>query len=156
MKLPGRTRLRPAAATITRKDWFLSLTDNPTQAHNRYLLTHPEAQAALRAIAAQAQDQEAVVRYLPREALHDPAVLARIPSASLIFIVRPHMSMFGAVGSVQNIAHFGFAIRERDRLLYRHASSTRARAVIDVPLAQYIERASATRSFAGIAVYGVR
>jgi hypothetical protein len=155
-KVAGPHGLEIARATITRKSWFLSLADNPTQLRNSYLRTHPAAQAELRRIAASAPDAQSVVRYIPRQALSDPAVLARIPSASIVFIVRPHISMFGAVGSVQNIAHFGFAIRDGARLLYRHASSTRARAVIDVPLAQYIERAAETRTFAGIAVYGVR
>lgn len=155
-EVAGKHELAVARAMITRQAWFLSLADNPTQVRNSYLRSHPAAQAELRAIAARAHDEEGVVRYIPKQALHDPAVLARIPSASIVFVVRPHMSMFGAVGSVQNIAHFGFAIRDGARLLYRHASSTRAHAVIDVPLAQYIEHASKTHSFAGIAVYGVR
>jgi Protein of unknown function (DUF1460) len=154
-EVAGANALGVATTRITRRAWFLNLARNPTQAHNDYLRTHTAAQAALRAMAATAVDEEAVVRYVSKAMLGDPTVLARVPSGAIVFVVRPHSSMLGPTGSLQNIAHFGFAIRSGGRLLFRHASSGRAQAVVDEPLASYIERLSHSRSFAGVAIYGV-
>jgi hypothetical protein len=155
-RVAGNYPVLEARARITRGAWLRSLAHNPTQARNIQLRTSHAARGRLAELARSATDTEASVRYLPREALADAAVLARIPSGAIVFIVRPATSMFGRVGSVQNISHLGFAIREGERLLYRHASSGRARAVVDESLATYLARMAKSRSFAGIAVYGVR
>jgi hypothetical protein len=156
-EVAGAHTLAQARTLITRRAWLLNLAHNPAQARNSYLRSSPDAQAALRAMAAAATDEEAVIRYVPKDALRDPAVLVRIPSGAIVFIVRPHSNPDqGRTGSLQNISHLGFAIRQAERLLFRHASSSRAYAVVDEPLAEYLRRLSRSRSFAGIAVYGVR
>jgi hypothetical protein len=65
-------------------------------------------------------------------------------------------SMFGKVGSRQNIAHVGFAIRARGQLVYRHASSTRRMAVVDRPMTEYFEALGRSKTFAGVAVFAVQ
>jgi hypothetical protein len=151
----GAWPLKVARTNITRRAWLASIADNPTQQHNEYLKTHPEARAELRRLAAIASDSTAQVSYIPKEALSDGSLLARIPSGSLIFIIRPHTSMFGRVGSLQNIAHMGFAIRRGEGLMYRHASSGAAKSVIDISLASYLGFAARSKSFDGIAVYSI-
>jgi hypothetical protein len=152
-KIAGDWPLKVARTHITRQAWLASIADNPTQQHNEYLKTHAEARAELKKLATIARDSTAQISYIPKEALSDESLLARIPSASLIFIVRPHTSMFGRVGSLQNIAHMGFAIRRGQRLLYRHASSGAAKSVIDVTLSSYLQAMARSKSFDGIAVY---
>jgi len=151
----GTWPLKVARTHITRRAWLASLADNPTQQHNEYLKTHAEAHAELRRLAAIASDSTAQVSYIPKKALSDKMLLARIPTASLILIIRPHTSMFGRVGSLQNIAHMGFAIRRGDRLMYRHASSGVAKSVIDVTLSNYLRFLAQSKSFDGIAVYSI-
>ncbi len=151
----GAWPLKVARTHITRRAWLAGLADNPTQQHNEYLKTHAAARAELRRLAAIASDSTAQVSYIPKEALSDESLLARIPTASLIFIIRPHTSMFGRVGSLQNIAHMGFAIRRGDRLMYRHASSGVAKSVIDISLVSYLRFAARSKSFDGIAVYSI-
>jgi len=153
--IAGGRPLKVARTYITRRAWFVNLADNPTQQHNDYLKTHTEARGELRRLAAIASDSTARISYIPKEALSDESLLERIPSGSLIFIIRPHTSMFGRVGSLQNIAHMGFAIRRGERLMYRHASSGAAKSVIDIGLASYLRIAARSKSFDGIAVYSI-
>jgi hypothetical protein len=70
--------------------------------------------------------------------------------------VWPHARTLAVTGARENISHFGFALRERGVLELRHASSGRAHAVVDVPLAGYLATLARSRSFEGIAVFGVR
>ncbi len=152
----GAHPLSSARALITRRSWLARLAENPSQARNAYLRSSPAASAALQSMAAAARDEEAVLRYIPKEALGDREVLARIPSAAIVFLVWPHVRTLAVTGSLENVSHFGFAIRERGVLVLRHASSGRAHAVVDVPLAGYLATLARSRSFAGIAVFGVR
>ena len=144
-----------ASARITRQDWLRSLVRNPTQARNDHLRSSRAAQAELERLAAAATDVTGTIRYVAKGALARADVLARIPDGAVVLIVRPETSMFGRVGSVQNVSHMGFAVRTPQGLVYRHASSTRRRAVVDRPLAGYLEAMNRTKTFAGIAVYAV-
>jgi Protein of unknown function (DUF1460) len=154
-EVAGVATLKEARTHITRRAWFAAIADNPTQSANAHLRSEPQARAELRRLAAAARDADAQVRYIPKDALLDESLLARIPSGSLVFVVRPRTSMFGRVGSLQSISHMGFAIRSGKRLVYRHASSGRAKAVIDADFANYFRQMSQSKSFDGIAVYAL-
>jgi Protein of unknown function (DUF1460) len=147
--------LAEARTQITRAAWLRALPNNPTQARNAHLRDSTAAHAELERLAQSANSEQAVTRYIPKVALADAAVLERIPHASIVMIVRPMTSMFGKVGSRQNISHMGFAIRTRAGLVYRHASSTRRQAVVDRLMDEYLTAMSQSRSFAGIVVFEV-
>ena len=114
------------------------------------------ARDALLALAASARDTHVTLRYLrlrelPVEALR--SVVGSLPSGAILFIVRPNTNMLGAAGAVTQLSHVGFALRDAaGEWMYRNASSTRARRVLDSPLLPYLRRMQSTRSFAGIVV----
>ncbi len=149
----GSHALATARTTITRAAWLRALPNNPTQARNAFLRDSPGALAELERLARAARSESAAIEYIPKAALGDTELLARIPSGALVFIIRPMSSMFGNVGSRQNVAHVGFAIRTREGLMYRHASSTRRMAVVDRPMTEYLAAMGRTKTFAGIAVF---
>jgi hypothetical protein len=149
----GNASLAVAKTRITRAAWMRALPNNPTQARNEFLRSNASATAELESLAAQATDALVDVRYLPKSALSDPSVMQRIPNGSIVMIVRPMTSLFGKVGSRQSISHMGFAMRTDRGLQYRHASSTRRKAVVDRPMGEYIAAMNQTRSFAGIMIF---
>jgi hypothetical protein len=149
----GEHTLAVAVTEITRAAWLRALPNNPTQARNLHLRDSATARAYLEQLAKAAVDQRAETRYIPKAALTDAELLARIPDGSIVMIVRPTTSLFGKVGSRQNISHLGFAIRTAAGLMYRHASSTRRKAVVDRPMTEYLEVMRRTRSFDGIVVF---
>lgn len=148
-------RLAEARTAITRAAWLRAVPNNPTQARNAHLRESAEARAELERLAAAASTVQARTRYIPKANLLDPELLARIPDGSIVMIVRPTTSMFGNVGSRQNISHMGFAIRTPKGLVYRHASSTRRKAVVDRPMTEYLDAMARTKTFAGIVVFQV-
>ncbi len=151
----GAVALAEARTAITRAAWLRALPNNPTQARHAYLQTSSAARAELERLASQASTLQARTRFIPKANLSDSALLERIPHASVVMIVRPMTSMFGKVGSRQNISHMGFAIRTPKGLVYRHASSTRRKAVVDRPMTEYLEAMAQTRTFGGIVVFQV-
>jgi hypothetical protein len=154
-QVAGDYGLQLARTRITRAAWLRALPNNPTQARNEYLRGAVPARVELERLARAANDAWGEVHYIGKAALRDPAVLARIPAGAVLAIVRPQTSLHGRVGSRQNVSHLGFAIYTDAGLVYRHASSARRRAVIDVSLVEYLARMSTTRTFAGIAVYAI-
>lgn len=152
----GTHALATASARITRAAWFLALPGNPTQARNAFLRSSPKARAELARLARDAESTTGTIRYLDKSALADAAVLERVPHGAVVLIVRPHTSLFGKVGSVQSVSHMGFAVRTAAGLVYRHASATKRRSVIDRPLTEYLAAMGKTKTFAGVAVFAAR
>jgi hypothetical protein len=152
-EVAGGVSLAVAKTRITRAAWLRAVPNNPTQARNEFLRANASATAELESLAARATDAVVEVHYLPKSALADPAVVARIPHGAIVMIVRPMTSLFGKVGSTQSISHMGFAMRTDGALNYRHASSTRRKAVVDRPMSEYIAAMNQTRSFAGIVTF---
>ena len=147
--------LSVAAGTIDRRSWLLQLPSNPLQASNPLLAPGGTGHAEILALAAAAVSTAISIRYVrlreaPQSALQRLA--AQLPSAAIVFIVRPNTSMLGQVGSNTLLSHVGFVIQRPGVTLYRSASSGRAHAVIDQALVKYLQRAQRSRSFAGILV----
>ncbi len=80
------------------------------------------------------------------------ALLAQIPSGSIVYFVTPHWDLKKAIGTELDIAHLGFVI-VRDKIHYlRHASSS-MRAVVEVKLVDYIkEMHEKSKTFQGFTV----
>jgi len=152
----GPHGLSVASTRITRPAWFRALATSPTQARNDHLRRAPLARRELERIAAESQETMGTVLYVGKAALADPEVVTRIPNGAVVLVVRPRTNLYGRVGSRQNIAHMGFAVRTPDGLMYRHASSTRRRAVIDRPFSEYLHAMAKTKTFAGLAVFVVQ
>lgn len=79
------------------------------------------------------------------------ALLARIPSGSVISVVRPDWALKKWIGTNMNISHQGFAIRKNGRLYLRHASQENGQ-VMDVDFAEYFSAYLAWSSIKGFNV----
>ncbi|NLQ16644.1 DUF1460 domain-containing protein [Marinomonas sp. M1K-6] len=83
------------------------------------------------------------------------ALLARIPSGSVISMVRPDWPLKQWIGTNMNVSHQGIAIRKDGVLFLRHASLTHKK-VIDEPFAEYFSHYSPASSLKGFNVQTLR
>ncbi|MBU2713311.1 N-acetylmuramoyl-L-alanine amidase-like domain-containing protein [Zooshikella harenae] len=84
----------------------------------------------------------------------DTALLAKIPSGSIINVVRPNWKLKKWIGTNMNVSHQGFAIRKQGQLFFRHASSEK-KAVVDVPFTDYFSQFLFHNSIKGINIQRV-
>ncbi|MGO2514075.1 N-acetylmuramoyl-L-alanine amidase-like domain-containing protein [Marinomonas polaris] len=82
-------------------------------------------------------------------------VLDRIPSGSVISMVRPDWSLRQYIGTNMNVSHQGLAIRKNGTLFLRHASLTHKK-VVDENFAEYFSQYSASSSLKGFNVQILR
>jgi len=133
-----------AEALISKKGWYANLK---LDAIKRPDLTEDQKQeklAELRKEGAAFDDKLGTIPYVPFTVLfpngtEDPAVFDRIPSGTLINIVRPNWDLVDYSGTHMNVSHQGFAIRVDGVLYYRHATSVGAKKVIDTVLVDYLK-----------------
>jgi hypothetical protein len=83
--------------------------------------------------------------------LVNQALLDRIPSGSVINMVRPDWPIKALIGTNMNISHQGIAIRNDGKLYIRHASLENLK-VMDVGFVDYFARYSETSSLKGFNV----
>jgi hypothetical protein len=113
--------------------------------------------AELKQQGAQLEIAQEKVPYLPFTVLFlenrkpNMYLFAQIPHGSIIEIVRPNWNLSQLIGTSLNISHLGFAIRKKDQLFFRQASSEYAK-VIDVPLIEYLQKALDSPTIKGINV----
>jgi len=97
------------------------------------------------------------LEYVPLSALYlengetNQALLDRIPTGSLINMVRPNWNLEKWIGTKMNVSHQGLAIRKNGKLYLRHASVVYKK-VIDEPFYDYFSRYSTTSSLKGFNV----
>ncbi len=79
----------------------------------------------LRSLAANYSPVTARLMYLPINTLvANPALLKRIPHATIVNFVRPNWDLTDLIGTHMNVSHQGLIFRKRDGLFLRHASTT--------------------------------
>lgn len=81
----------------------------------------------------------------------DRSLLARIPSGSVITMVRPGWALKKWIGTNMNVSHQGLAIRKDGQLFLRHASVLYQK-VIDEDFVDYFSRYSTASSLKGFNV----
>ncbi len=90
------------------------------------------------------QKEKSVLLYLPLTKLFDQQgqpntyIFDQIPSGSIIEIVRPNWNTENVMGTRVNVSHLGLAIRTKQGLMYREASSIEHK-VVDEPLTEYLK-----------------
>jgi len=107
--------------------------------------------------------EPAYLPYVPLTALFvgveravDQTLLDRIPSGSVISMVRPDWSLKQWIGTNMNVSHQGIAIRKNGELFLRHASLTHKK-VVDENFAEYFSHYSnGTSSLKGFNVHILR
>ncbi|MFT2109868.1 N-acetylmuramoyl-L-alanine amidase-like domain-containing protein [Marinomonas sp. 2405UD68-3] len=99
--------------------------------------------------------------YVPLTALYldttnvNQALLDRIPSGSIINMVRPDWNIRKWIGTNMNVSHQSIAIRKGNQLFLRHASQTNKR-VEDVGFLNYFAQYDAKSSLKGFNVQVLR
>jgi hypothetical protein len=78
-------------------------------------------------------------------------LFSQIPHGAIIEIVRPNWDLRKLIGTSLDISHLGFAIRIKDQLYFRQASSQKGK-VVDVPLIDYLKEAQNSPTIKGINV----
>ncbi len=96
----------------------------------------------LQQLGAKTQQEKSVMLYIPLSKLFTDGkpnefLFSQIPSGSIIEIIRPNWNVWSQIGTRINVSHLGFAVRTKQGLMYREASSLQHK-VIDTPLEKYL------------------
>ncbi|KZN14538.1 N-acetylmuramoyl-L-alanine amidase-like domain-containing protein [Marinomonas sp. TW1] len=83
------------------------------------------------------------------------ALLDRIPSGSVINMVRPDWALKKWIGTNLNVSHQGFVLRQDGRLILRHASVTHQQ-VVDEDFIDYFAQYDASSSLKGFNLQSIR
>jgi hypothetical protein len=94
------------------------------------------------------------VPYIPLTALFGPGggqIFDRIPSGSVINVVRPNWDLVAQIGTHLNISHQGFAVRKNGLLYFLEASEVLEKVAM-VPMADYLREYLDSPTIKGIDV----
>lgn len=148
--------VQTAVTTIDRAGWFAkrSLRDIKLLQKN----TAVDCEKLLRLLHQPENalnSEQSCVPYIPLKAFFDPsgkvchAILAQIPQAAIIEIVRPNWALREKIGTNLNISHLGFAIWRGGELYFRQATSQSMR-VEDTLLTAYLKKCLDSPTIGGI------
>ena len=144
-----------AHTLINKSQWYQHLSINRIQLNHFDIKERSRRLKSLKHEGAKLSTTPSTIPYIPLSALFDKAGQAnqylfnQIPNAAIIEIIRPNWDLTQAIGTHLNVSHLGFAIREKDTLLFRQASSE-LRHVVDVPLIDYLRHAEKSPTIKGI------
>ena len=158
----GGGKARVAKAMIDKSAWYQALTGD-------VLKCDPESSRQCLNLLKQLHEEgriypaePAYIPYVPLTALFggntnkvDQTLLNRIPSGSVISMVRPNWDIKKYIGTNMNVSHQGLAIRKNGTLFLRHASLTNKK-VMDENFAEYFSKYSETSSLKGFNVQVLR
>jgi hypothetical protein len=135
---PGRTLV--ARAVVDKRAWYAAMTTARLQTPE---LSGDEKQKLLVELHNEGLRfslETAAVPYIPLTALFGPGgdgLFDRIPSGSVVNIVRPNWDLVAAIGTHLNISHQGFAVR-KNGVLYFLQDSSSLKKVVMVPMTEYL------------------
>ena len=149
---PGRTLV--ARAVIDKPAWYAKMPATRVQIPDLSEEGKQMLLVELRAEGLRFSPEEATVPYIPLAALFGPdggAIFDRIPSGSVVDIVRPNWDLVALIGTHLNISHQGFAVRKNGVLYFLEASDV-LKSVTMVPMADYLRPYLASPTIKGINV----
>jgi hypothetical protein len=135
---PGRALV--ASARIDKPAWYAKMPPSRIQIPG---LSEDERRTLLVKLHAEGRrfvPEEATVPYIPLTALFGPggdAIFDRIPSGSVVNIVRPNWDLVSTIGTHLNISHQGFAVRKNGVLYFLEASAV-LKKVAMAPMADHL------------------
>lgn len=98
------------------------------------------------------KDNYVSIPYIPTESvINDSNLINRIPTGSIISIVRPNWDLRIAIGTALNISHVGFLIHTKNGPVFRHASQLNDR-VSEVSFLKYLKGIEDSETIKGIHV----
>ena len=149
-----------AEALIEKDEWYKLLSIERLSGIPE---TEKEARLTeLRGLSVHHGKQLSRVPYLDKRAIvARPEILARIPSGSVINIVRPNFDATKGAGTHMNITHQGFAFHKSGVVYFRHASPTKDPVtgkgkVKEELLLDYVTATLSSPSIGGINILSVR
>lgn len=146
-----------ADALIDKPNWYAHKTISTIRLQHENKIKQEELLAELKNSGSKLEIANSTIPYLPLTALFpkkdepDLYLFSQIPNGAIIEIVRPNWNLRKLIGTSLNISHLGFAIRIKDQLYFRQASSQKGK-VIDVPLIDYLKEAQNSPTIKGINV----
>lgn len=146
-----------AVALINKPSWYTHKTLNIVRLQQEDKIKQEHLLAELKKEGRHLEITQAKTPYLPLTALFKKDgtpnlhLFAQIPLGAIIEIVRPNWDLRKEIGTALNISHMGLAIRVKDQLYFRQASSTYGK-VVDVPLVDYLKGTLKSPTIKGINV----
>jgi len=146
-----------ANTVIDKPAWYEKMTKDRLQCKEDDSIACSALLEQLRAEGKAFRPETVATPYVPLTALYlddkavNLALLDRIPSGSIINMVRPNWEIKQWIGTNMNVSHQSIAIRKGDTLFLRHASQTDKK-VIDVDFLKYFSQYNETSSLQGFNV----
>ncbi|WCN09801.1 N-acetylmuramoyl-L-alanine amidase-like domain-containing protein [Marinomonas mediterranea] len=152
-----------AQATIDKPSWYKNMKANRLKCESEHSLSCKQRLAQLQQEGRHFQPENSTIAYVPLSAIYlkedklkeskskegeskdvngnsiNHRILDRIPSGSVISMVRPNWNIKKWIGTNMNVSHQSIAIRKGDRLYLRHASQTHKH-VIDEDFITYFSK----------------
>lgn len=157
----GKSVYQIANAYINKKAWYEKKTLSDIKLFDPI---SPKNQKALlnrfRDVSKVVVNEESHLPYIPLSILFDgegrfnQSIANQIPSGSIIEIVRPNWDLESLIGTHLNISHLGFALRTKEGLVYREASSIEKK-IIDISLEEYLRNYLTSSTVKGINIHEV-
>lgn len=142
----GKPVAQVAETIINKPAWYLKIAETKTGKAEK-----------LKEYSKQVQQEKAVMLYIPFNVLFNEKgeanalIFDQIPDGSIIEIIRPNWLLEKVIGTNLNVSHMGFAIRTKQGLMYREASSE-FKKVVDIPLVDYLKPLLKSPTIKGIHV----
>jgi hypothetical protein len=149
---PGRTLV--AGAVIDKRAWYAKLPPSRVQIPDLSEAAREKLLGELHEEGERFSPEQATVPYIPLTALFGPGggeIFDRIPSGSIVNIVRPDWDLVALIGTHLNISHQGFAVRKNGVLYFLEASEV-LKKVAMVPMTDYLRPYLDSRTIKGIDV----
>ncbi|MCL9685280.1 N-acetylmuramoyl-L-alanine amidase-like domain-containing protein [Legionella maioricensis] len=146
-----------AEALIDKPGWYAHKTLATIRLQNDNKMKQQELLNELKTKGRHLETTPSKLPYIPLTALFtkdnkpNTYLFSQIPHGAIIEIVRPNWDLRELIGTSLDISHLGFAIRIKDQLYFRQASSQQGK-VIDVLLIDYLKEAQSSPTIKGINV----
>ena len=146
-----------AVSLINKPGWYAHKTISTIRLQNEDKIKQGQLLTELRSKGEQLKVTSSKIPYLPLTALFQQDnkpnlyLFSQIPNGAIIEIVRPDWDLRDLIGTSLDVSHLGFAIKIKDQLYFRQASSQKGK-VIDVPLIDYLNEARTSPTIKGINV----
>ncbi len=127
-----------AKATIQKTKWYQKMDVGRIQGFDIDEARKLEKLEKLKLLSNLVEDEIVSLPYISIDNAIEDENLKKIPSGSIINIVRPNWDIEQYIGTNINVSHQGFAIRINGKVFFRHASS-KAGKVSDILLKDYLK-----------------
>lgn len=151
----GHSVAKVAQAVIDKPNWYQHFSTTIIR------INHPSKTEQIKRLASLKQKGRQLPRtvssipYIPLTALFNKLgqtnqyLFKQIPNAAIVEIIRPNWDLTQQIGTHLNVSHLGFAIWEKNVLMFREASSL-DHGVVAVPLIDYLREAQKSPTIKGI------